>query len=1300
VLSARTRPNLTPLSAGQERLFTLERLGTTGTAYNYPLAFRLHGAFDTPAFVAALHDVVDRHEVLRTVFDDQDGTSFQQIRPTGTAVPVTIADCDDSDVAGLVDEAVGYQFDLTADIPLRAHVLRLSDVDNVVVLILHHVAVDAWSDAPLLDDLDLAYQARQLGHAPSWSALPVQYADYALWQHELLSEVADEQTEFWTAVLADAPDELELPADRPRPAQPSGLGGSLDVELADSLVSGLRLLAAEHQVSTLMCFHAAVATLLQRVGAGDDIIVGTAVAGRTEADLNLLVGFFVNTVVLRVGLSDDPTFVELLKRVRDADLAAFDHQDLPFERVVEAVNPPRAAGRNPLFQTFVGYQYQGAGSEDVLGMATEWLAPTATAAKFDLGFTLIDDVAANRMTVMSEFATDCFNPSTVAHLAERLVVILGQMVANPAVRIADVDVLLPGERQWLATVGTGDSETVASVDLGTLIAGQAQRTPQVIAVRDQERALTYAQLDDWSSRLASELIRHGAAASTVVGVSLPRSIELVVALVAVVRSGAAFLPLDSEYPPDRLSYMIADAKPVAVISDPEYVRNAESRPHLGVDETEAVDPSLGSTLDPARWAYVLYTSGTTGRPKGVVVSHQAIVNRIAWAQHAFPLNADDRMLMKTPISFDVSVPEVFWPLTVGATLVIARPGGHREPRYLVDLIESERVTALHFVPSMLELFFDEALDGRESVDRLSSLTRVTVSGEALPQELADRVTGHLGVPLHNLYGPTEAAVDVLGWTADGGPVAIGGPCWNVQVYVLDQRLQMTPPGVPGELYLSGVQLADGYLGKGALTGGRFVADPFAAAGARMYRTGDLVRWRADGQLEYRGRTDDQIKLRGVRIEPGEIETVLATHPSVSSVRVVVRNDRLVAYYVPADQIAPLAPPPSLREHATSALPIHMVPSAFVELASFPLTPSGKLDRKALPDPPMDSEAGRPPVTAQQRRLCELFSHVLDVDVTSIDDDFFSLGGHSLLLVRLAAAIRREFDSDIPVADLMVAPTVADITARLTSNGVDRAVDSLAPVLPLRSSGTQPPLFCLHPASGLSWQFAGLKKYLPQDIPLYGLQSPIFSGDELPATMVELAAGYTDTIEAVTPTGDVRLLDWSFGGSMALLIAQELTRRGRDVGFVGMLDSRNDAVGDRFQTTAFDPTAVLAGLLREMGFAVDPDARMTVSEAVELVRASGDAIAILDDDQISLVIENYVAAEQLTATADYGHYERDVFFVDATVLEMDLVGVASEGWRDHVGGELRVVELTCRHSELMDLDTLERLGPLIATELNR
>jgi amino acid adenylation domain-containing protein/non-ribosomal peptide synthase protein (TIGR01720 family) len=1307
-LVAVPRPDRIPVSPAQERLLIVDRLGETGAAYNYPLIFRVRGALDLDALGAAIGDVVDRHESLRTVFAEHGGELHQRILPKGTLVPMCVVDCADREAGSRpsvrVAEAVRHRFDLSCEIPIRVTVVRSDTDDSTVIALLHHIACDEWSDGPLIADLNEAYRRRSAdpGHIVAPLApLPVQYADFTLWQRELLAGTGEPHGEFWRTALRGAPDELALPSDRPRPSWPSGAGGALSVELPAEVVAELRNLAAERQVSMLMVLHAAVAVLLHRLGAGDDIVVGTPVAGRDESALSEMVGFFVNTVVLRTDVSGNPSFGELLARVRTADLEAFAHQLLPFERVVEQLNPPRVAGRNPLFNAFLGYHLRADADAQMFGLPTEWQEAPICDAMFDLGFTLIEHAAGGGATIMAEYSADLFDPSSVRTLAQRLVAVLGQAGADAGLRVSAVDVLCDGEREAMLGIR---NDTGHDVDLGGLAAAvsrQAGRTPDAVAVVYGDEKLTYADLDSWSDRLAGRLVAE-AAHGSIVGISLPRSVELIVALVAVAKSGAAFLPLDPDYPAELLAFMVGDARPATVLDDIAAVRSLRH-----------TDPARvpGSEVSPASWSYVLYTSGSTGRPKGVAVPHAGIVNRIAWLQHAYPLAVGDRMLVKTPISFDTSVWEVFWPLHVGATLVVARPGGHRDPAYLAEIIAAQRVNAVDFVPSMLELFLDEPRAGQ-----CRSLHRVTVGGEALTNDLAARFAGvfESAVPLHNLYGPTEASVDVLGWTADGGPVALGAPGWNVRTYVLGPYFDPVPAGVPGELYLAGVQLADGYLHRPGLTAQRFIANPFEA-GARMYRTGDLVRHRADGQLEYLGRTDDQIKLRGVRIEPGQIEVVLAAYPGVASARVVVRGDRLVAYYVRSDVVggvpggAPGEVPgggaadrrdvvaESLRAHAASSLPAYMVPSACVELAAFPLTPSGKLDRGTLPAPHFRGGTGRPPVTERQRRLCAIFAEVLGVETNGIDDDFFALGGHSLLLVRLAAAIRRDFGVNVAVADLMLTPTVAEVADRLSS-GVQGADRSLAPVLPLRVSGNEPPLFCVAPASDLAWQFAGLKRYLPQEIPLYGLQSPMLTGTPLPDTIGQLAADYADRVSDLAPTGPIRLLGWSFGGSVALLMARELRRRGRRVGFVGMLDARTD-VSDEPQAV-FDPGAVLTTLLREMGFPVDPGVRTTVEAAVSLVRSRGDSVTVLDDAGISRVVENYVAAERFTAAADYGRYDGDVFFVDATTLEMDLVGVASHGWRDHVSGELRVVALDCRHSELMDRDTLERLGPLIAAELAR
>ncbi|VEG55906.1 peptide synthetase [Mycolicibacterium aurum] len=1279
-LVAAPRPDPLPVSAAQERMLIVDRFGGTGLAYNYPLAFTVHGALDIQALTEALRDLADRHEVLRTVFDEHDGGFAQRVLPTGTEVPVHVVDCDAADLDGRIAAAVQHTFDLQSEIPLRVRVLRHGDTDHTVVLLLHHIATDEWSDAPLLRDLDSAYRARRDGGVATLTALPVQYADYTLWQRELLSGLEDTALTFWRTTLAEAPDELALPTDRVRPGAPSGSGGTLHHAIGSDTAAALRTLARDRQTSMLMVLHAATAALLHRLGAGTDIVVGTPVAGRDEAVLGDVIGLFVNTVVLRVDASGNPAFGELLSRVRGADLAAFAHADVPFERVVDALSPPRMPGRNPLFNVFIGYHRSDGEDPSMFGYPTRWCEPPIHSAMFDLGFTLIED--SDGLSVMAEYSADLFDESSVRILTERLAAVFDAAAADPTVRVGRVAITTGAERISSVTDRNATDHDVEDVPLGSLVSAQAARTPDGLAVVFEAESLTYVELDAWSDRLAASLAGRAAAPGAIVGVRLPRSVELVVATVAVAKTGAAFLPLDPDYPADRLRHMITDADPVTVIDDVAAIRAARS----------GVPPAPLPPVDTASWAYVLYTSGSTGTPKGVAVPHAGIVNRIAWLQHAYPLDGTDRMLVKTPISFDTSVWELFWPLAAGATLVIARPDGHRDPAYLAETIRRQQVTAVDFVPSMLDLFLDEP-----AAAGCTSLTRVTVGGEALGAEVAhDFARTYPGVPLHNLYGPTEASVDVLGWTADGDTVSLGTPGWNVAAYVLDEYLQPVPDNTPGELYLAGVQLADGYLHRMGLTADRFVANPFGA-GSRMYRTGDLVRWRRRSPhpptLEYLGRTDDQIKLRGVRIEPGEIESVLTRHSAVASARVVVHGDRLVAYYVPA---AP-SEGDALRRHAATSLPGHMVPSVFVAVDAFPLTPSGKLDRRALPAPHSTAVSGQPPADDRQRRLCRLFGSVLNLDVDDVHADFFALGGHSLLLIRLATGLRREFGVEIPIADLMAAPTVDGVCARLDRRDGPASPDGLAPLLALRTTGSQPPLFCVHPASGLGWQFSGLKRHIPDEVPLYAVQSPRFTGAAPAASIDDLAIQYADIVEDAAPTGPVRLLGWSFGGSVAILVARELRRRGRNVTFVGMLDTRTDTVDDA-DGAHVDAEVVLGGLLREMGFPVDPGTRMTVPDAVALVRDSDDAIAVLDDAQIAVVIENYVAAEQLTANAEYGRYDGDVWFVDAEHLEMDLHGVASEGWRQHIGGELRVVRVPCRHSELMDADTLETIGPLLADEL--
>ncbi|GAA3069847.1 hypothetical protein GCM10010464_37650 [Pseudonocardia yunnanensis] len=1047
-LQAGARPALIPLAPAQARLWLLDRLDAGGnTAYNYPLVVRLTGDLDTAALRAAVTDVVTRHESLRTVVEDHDGTPYQRIlddpEPEATVVAATEAQLPD-----LVADLAGRPFDLGADLPLRVTVVELPSFEStasehVLVLVLHHIATDEWSDRPLLADLDTAYAARVAGSPPAWLPLPVQYADHTVWQQRLLGDPDDEtstaaaQLAFWARALHGMPDEIALPLPRPRPRMRDGSGAQVRAELPAGTADALRSLCTRTGTSMSMLTHAATAAWLHRLGGGDDIPLGVPVAGRADAALDDLVGFFVNTVVLRSDLAGDPTFTELLARTRETDLAAFDHQDVPFDLVVEALNPPREAGRNPLFQVMSGYHRLTDHGGTRLGLSARWFALPTTHAKFDLHVTVVDHPD-GAVTVLLDHALDRVDGTGAELLLARLVGLLEQVAADPDRPIGTVEMLTPAERATVIDPGT--AHEVPDRTLPQLFVEQVDRTPDAVAVLADGAALTYAELDVEVGRWARLLRDRGVGPGSVVGVALPRSAELVVALHAVHQAGAAYLPLDTTYPPERLRSMLDDARPAVVlavtdlpgalrIDTPAFAAELERHPSGRLREQES--PSGHGAGSPA---YVIYTSGSTGRPKGVVVPQSGIVNRLAWMQDTYGIGADDRVLQKTPSSFDVSVWEFFWPLLAGATLVVARPDGHRDPAYLTETIRHERITTVHFVPSMLAEFLADPAAGD-----CTGLRRVICSGEALPAELAARFHALLpGVRLDNLYGPTEASVDVTWHRSDGAApgatVPIGAPVWNTHTLVLDQRLSPVPDGVVGELYLAGHQLAHGYLGRPGLTAERFVADPWSP-GERLYRTGDLARW-VGPVLEYRGRADDQVKLRGFRIELGEIEAGLLSDDSVARAAVVLREDRpgdqrLVGYVVPSHGAR--TDQEQLRQFLAARLPEHMVPGAILELGALPLSPSGKLDRRALPAPPMArASAGGEPRTPTELVLAAIVADVLGVERVGVHDSFFGLGGHSLLAMRLIARARTELGAVLPLRAVFDHPTVEGLAAVIDS----------------------------------------------------------------------------------------------------------------------------------------------------------------------------------------------------------------------------------------------------------------------------
>ncbi|MEU9201481.1 amino acid adenylation domain-containing protein [Streptomyces sp. NPDC048332] len=1045
------RPALLPLSYAQQRLWFLHRLEGPSATYNIPLAVRIEGPLDTEALHRALGDVVRRHAALRTVFPEHDHGPSQHITaPDDVRLPFTREAVDEDKAADRISAATADPIDIEHCLPIRATLLRLAEDTHVLVLVIHHIAADGSSLAPLAQDLRAAYRARARAEDPALAELPVDYADHTLWQRRLLGDehdpesVVSRQLAHWQSALADLPEIIELPWDRPRPAVPRHTGATYDFAVDRTASRQLADLARTSGCSLFMVLQAALSTVLSRHGAGDDIPLGTAVAGRTDEAASDLVGFFVNTLVLRADLSGDPTFRELLLRVREFDLSAYAHQDVPFERLVELLNPARSQSHHPLFQTMLVLQNHTTGAAvDLPGLTVSDVPVDAGVSKFDLSFTFTetydDDGAPSGMRAAVDYATELFDATTVHALADRLVLLLGAVGADPDRPLHAYDVLTPAERTRLAAWGTGPVQELPEPTLPVLFDQWVRRTPRAPAVRDADTTLTYAELDALAAALADHLTAQGIGPEDRVAVALPRTHRLVVALLAVLRTGAAYVPLDPDYPAQRLSYMLDDARPRLLLTTPAIHSRlpASPVPHLYADEPGS-SPTTGAPVaartapaplpDPAHPAYVIYTSGSTGRPKGVVVTHRGVGAMARTQRERLRVTPGSRVLHMASVSFDAAFWELCMGLLSGACLEIDEREALLPGPTLAALVQERGITHLTLPPAALAVMPPGSLPAG---------TTLVLAGEACPPSQVHAWAQ--GRFLVNAYGPTETTVCATmsvfqqadGPLAPDRTVSIGVPVNGTRVRVLDDRLEPVPPGVAGELYVSGDGVARGYHGRPALTASRFVADPFDRAGGRMYRTGDLVRWTTGGELVYVSRVDDQVKLRGFRIEPGEIEAALTALPGVAAACVAVREDRpgdrrLVAYTVSADGV-PGPDEAAVRAHLAATLPEHMIPAACVSLGALPVTPNGKTDRRALPAPRQPVPAGgRKPVTPREHILCEVFAETLGVPEVGVTDDFFALGGHSLLAVTLARRISERCGRRPSLRSLFAAPTVEGV----------------------------------------------------------------------------------------------------------------------------------------------------------------------------------------------------------------------------------------------------------------------------------
>ena len=1046
------RPGRVPLSYAQQRLWFLDRLEGTSTEYNVPEALRLRGQLDRVALERTVNTIVERHESLRTRFVEVDGEPLQVIEPTlGIEVPL-------EDLSGIEEQQQRERvlaamrregeaaFDLARGPVLRIKLLKLGERDHVLLRTMHHIVSDGWSRGVFNREFKTLYEAYREGRENPLPPLGVQYADFALWQRSWLEGgELDKGLAYWKEQLAGIPERLELPADRPRPAVQTFDAEMCHAELSVEHLTALKRLSRESQATLYMTLLAGFGLLLSRYSGQDDIVVGSPIANRQEAQLEDLIGFFVNTLVMRVRVKAGMSFRELLSQVRQTSLQAYQHQDIPFERLVEELSPQRSLNTTPIYQVLFALQNAPWEPQRLKGLEIEELAGGELRVRFDLEVHAFEHDG--RVSFSWVYNRDLFERWRVEQMARHYVRVLEAVIEDADRAIGQVELLGAEERKQILEDWNATGQKVPEATLPELFEKQVEETPDAVAVVYEQSSLTYAELNRRANQLAHLLIQRGIGPESIVAIALERSLEMAISLLAVVKSGAGYLPLDPNYPAERRAFMLRDAQPACMIAGNSLLFSAaQLTPVLrlddpGIEQVLAISPATNPSnkerttpLDSSHLAYVIYTSGSTGSPKGVLTSHRGIANLAAAQIACFGIAREARILQFASFSFDTSLMEMLMAFAAGATLVIPPPG-ILAGEMLGEVLSRQRISHPILPPAVVASLPQSA----------GSFRTLIVGAEACPPDLVQRWSK--GRRVLNTYGPTECtACSAMSDPLCGfGVPPIGRPIWNAHIYVLDGNLEPVPIGVGGELYIAGAGLARGYLKRPGLTGERFVADPYGCSGTRMYRTGDLARWRPDGNLEFLGRVDQQVKIRGFRIELGEIEAVLRSHEQVRDAVVAALGDgderRLVGYVIrqegvvaaeevqasPAIEDAELGR--ALREYLRQALPDYMVPAAVMVLEELPLTPNGKLDRRALPAPEMGSGAQwRAPRTPQEEILCGLFAEVLGVERVGLDDDFFALGGHSLLATRVISRVRAKLGVELQVRDIFMAGKIRDLSA--------------------------------------------------------------------------------------------------------------------------------------------------------------------------------------------------------------------------------------------------------------------------------
>jgi amino acid adenylation domain-containing protein len=1045
-----------PLSFPQERLFLLDRLMPGLPAYNVPTLVRVNGTLDDELLRQACELVVERHEILRSAIRLIDGVPAQEVMPS-QPFKLTVADVRDEPIAQreqraheLFGELVRRPFDLSGDVLLRVGLVHFSEAEDRLLIVLHHIGSDHDSSAILFRELDAIYSAYSAGDDPQLPELSIQYADYAAWQRDQLTgSHLEELIDYWTSQLRGAPQRLDLPFDRPRPGAQSHRGKLREFSIGSEIATPLRDLARRQGVSMFMLLAAAFKALLHRYTGIEDVVVGGPSSGRHYMETTGLLGFFTNWLVLRTDLSGDPTFAELLGRVKTTVLEGQIYQELPFERLVEALNPERVQSHSPLFQVLFSHDIAPAEQPRIAGRVLEELAvPGWEWARLDLSVYL-RELPGGELQATLEYATDLFDDSTIERLIGHYTTVLQGVLRDPGKRLSQIPLLTEPERERMLTEWNDTAHPYDCRGIHELVADQVARTPDRIAVVDQSERLTYAELQTRANQLAHELIDAGVESGSLVGICMDRSAALLVSMLAVLQTGAAYVPIDPTFPPQRQEFMLADAQAPVLITQERFLGMIDPKrtrvicvdrdwPRIAEQPREPV----GVAVDPEQPAYIIYTSGSTGQPKGVLTVHRSVANLLAYMRETPGTTEDDVIANVATQAVDLPVPDFYLTLMVGARLVVIPRDATMDGVDLADWLARSGATGMAATPTTWQLLIDAGWKG-------SPTLKISAGGEALPRALAEELRSRC-TSLWNVYGPTETTVwsSVLELEPGDGSPPIGGPLWNTTFYVLDANCQPVPIGIPGELYIGGDGLAPGYLNRPELTAQKFVPDPFSStAGSRLYRSGDLVRWRENGTLEYLGRVDLQVKLRGFRIELEEIEAVLDTHPDVAGAAAVVRefapgDQRLVAYVVPVEERT--VDVEALRRLCKTKLAPYMVPSTFVQLEEFPTTPNRKLDRRALPAPdsarPNMSLSYVPPQTPVEETLTSIWREVLGVDRVGVNDSFFDLGGHSLLAVKMLARVQESFGLDLYLGSVFDHSTVRELGAAVTKRLVGETGD--------------------------------------------------------------------------------------------------------------------------------------------------------------------------------------------------------------------------------------------------------------------